>query len=118
MRRETVVIGAMLSMTILLGGAARAAAADVDGTYVGNMTLLKGSPTRCPAGRTITVVVKDGKVPVSWRKEPAEAVVQSDGTFTASVGGAQSAVKISGDKLENDIGDSGCTYNWSLKRQP
>ena len=49
MRRETVVIGAMLSMTILLGGAARAAAADVDGTYVGNMTLLKGSPTRCPA---------------------------------------------------------------------
>jgi hypothetical protein len=60
----------------------------LDGTYVGFMTLLKGPQARCPAGQTITIVVKDGKVPVSWRKEPAEAVVQPD------------------------------TYNWSLKRQP
>jgi hypothetical protein len=113
--RAILISGSILAVTF---GYGIAAASDVDGTYVGAMTLVKNAGGRCPAGREITIVVKDGKVPVSWRKEPGEAVVQPDGSFAATVAGARSAGKISGGSLENDLSDGTCAYRWSLKRQP
>ena len=110
----------LVSGLVLAGvpGFVSAASSEFDGTYSGEMKLMPGGSPRCPPGRTVTLTVKDGKVPVSWRKEPGEAVIKLDGSFAGAVGGAKASGKITGDKLEKEIGDANCTYQWSLKRDP
>jgi hypothetical protein len=95
-------------------------AGDLDGTYAGTMRLVKDSSgkNRCPADRQMTVTVQEGKFATSWRQQRGEVALRPDGTFKSTVAGADVSGQIRDGKLESDISDGTCSYNWSLQRQP
>ncbi len=106
---------------VMAGARGKAASAQeivrtFDGTYVGQMGLVADTTGKCPAGRPLTIAIKDGTVPINWRQTPGTANISSAGRISGSVAGATMTGEIVGTSLNAEIGDGGCRYRWTLTR--
>lgn len=117
-----------LSIGFVLMGGAVLAAGSFDGTYAGPRTQTKGETIgKCQnLGRDRTMlIVKDNVATYTWATGPINAPVQADGSFEgraqglAMAGASGSFIlkgKITGPKLEADLGTTVCAVHLSLTK--
>jgi hypothetical protein len=130
-RRTAISLGFAGLGLLALAAAPAGAAGPFDGTYTGpQTTTLTNNTANCQnMDRDVSITVRDSKIVKIWgpRRDTVEAEVKADGTFFGStsatvVGQGRTREyilrgKISGGKLEGEIGSSQCGVKMSLTKK-
>ena len=120
----------VLGFAMLALAAPAIAAGPFDGTYTGPQiaTLTNNSATCQNMDRDVSITVRDSKIARKWgpnQQDTIEAEVKPDGTFfgsTSATGRGRTREyimrgKISGGRLEGEIGSSMCGVKMSLTKK-
>lgn len=122
--RSTVAL-AVLTALALSWPAVNATAAQFDGVYAGQRTVVRGDEPDCIKPGATTLSVKNGIFTITYGRNTFDAQVGADGSFektklfVASKTAVTASLKgrIDGRMLEADLETYRCKYHYSLSRK-